>query len=257
MQFNAQVLLPLSPQHAPARRDAGALRRQMRRLACAAALMASMLWACGAQAAGGHHAVDDAALLEPGQCQVELWQERSDHDHTLLNHAGPACRWGALEWGLNLDEWRWSDHGRQRFAGPQVKWATPITKQLSAGVAVGSTWATQDLHGHHYTGTTLIVPVTWQATEAIALHANVGWDQHPHYGSSPRRALAAEWSPGPDWSLVAERFDDHGERHWRAGARYLLSDQLSLDVSRAAFLGPATHPWWAFGLNWTFSPGAR
>ena len=41
------------------------------------ALLACLLGLTGhAYAAGGHHAVEDAALLEPGQCQVEFWHDR-------------------------------------------------------------------------------------------------------------------------------------------------------------------------------------
>jgi hypothetical protein len=42
--------------------------------------LASMLQtAPSALAAGGHHAVDDAALLAEGACQLETWFERVRH----------------------------------------------------------------------------------------------------------------------------------------------------------------------------------
>ncbi|SEL45103.1 hypothetical protein SAMN05216359_109118 [Roseateles sp. YR242] len=212
------------------------------------------LLATAGWAAGGHHAVDDAALLDPGQCQVEVWQERSDAGTFWLNHVGPACRWGGLEWGVNLDTLHQADESPQTYFGPQLKWAVPLSERVSVGVAAASNWNSRDIR---YAGSTVVVPVTWQAATTVALHLNLGVDQHPGAGSRARRGLAAEWSPSMRWSLVAERFDDHGERRWRAGARYLVSDQVSLDLSRAAHLGPDTRPWWALGINWAFSPGAR
>ena len=42
-------------------------------------LTAALGFALHAHAAGGHHFVDDAALLEPGQCAVETCQVSTAH----------------------------------------------------------------------------------------------------------------------------------------------------------------------------------
>lgn len=217
------------------------------------AVLAGLI-AASAQAAGGHHAVDDASIMDPGQCQLELWQERNVHDSGTLTHAGPGCRLGALEWGLNLDRVRAPGEAALTLVGPQAKWAMPLSPSWSVGASVGANWTGRE---GRYTSSQLLVPVTWQATPALALHGNLGLDQQPGVGSSSRRGLAAEWTPSPHWSFVAERFDDHGARHWRGGVRYLVDERLSLDLSRAAHLGPQTRPWWAFGVNWTFSRDGR
>ncbi|WAC72522.1 hypothetical protein OU995_23710 [Roseateles sp. SL47] len=226
-------------------------RHPMLRLGLASALP---LLAPSAQAAGGHHAVDDASILEPGQCQVEIWQERTEHGAGTLNHVGPGCRWGALEWGLNVDQVRQTGQGRQTFAGPQAKWATALTDQWSVGFSVGANWTTRDVR---YSGSTMVIPVTWQPTATLAVHGNLGLDQQPGVGAQARRGLAAEWTPSAHWSFIAERFDDHDARHWRGGVRYLVNERVSLDLSRAAYLGAESRPWWTFGVNWVFSPGAR
>ena len=57
-----------------------------------------------AHAAGGHHAVDDAALLDVGKCKVEGWLERETGGTRTLAHAGAGCRVGPVELGLNLDK---------------------------------------------------------------------------------------------------------------------------------------------------------
>ena len=56
-----------------------------------------------AWAAGGHYAVDDAVILEPEACQVEFWIDKAADGRGTLLHAGPACRVGPVELGLNLD----------------------------------------------------------------------------------------------------------------------------------------------------------
>jgi hypothetical protein len=57
-----------------------------------AALAGALACAPSAHAAGGHHAVDDASILEPGQCQVESWVDRENGGNRSTLHAGTACR---------------------------------------------------------------------------------------------------------------------------------------------------------------------
>lgn len=132
------------------------------------------LIAASAQAAGGHHAVDDASIMDPGQCQLELWQERNVHDSGTLTHAGPGCRLGALEWGLNLDRVRAPGEAALTLVGPQAKWAMPLSPSWRVGASVGANWTGRE---GRYTSSQLLVPVTWQATPALALHGNLGLDQ--------------------------------------------------------------------------------
>lgn len=123
-------------------------------LGASLALMAS---AGRAHAAGGHHAVDDAALLEPGQCQLETWWDRETGGTRTLLHAGPACRIGTVELGLNLDRLRLDGTGTTTVAGTQIKWARPVHDSWSAGVVIGL--AAQD-HAPRFIGSTVVVPVT-------------------------------------------------------------------------------------------------
>ena len=66
-----------SPPGAPQRRGRRTMGNQLK---CGWRVLAVIggLCATGAvQAAGGHHAVDDAQLLEPGQCELESWLTRA------------------------------------------------------------------------------------------------------------------------------------------------------------------------------------
>ena len=84
------------------------------------------LLCCGAaahgQAVAGHFAVDDAALLEAGQCQLDTWVEREGSARSLL-HVGPACRIGPVELGLNADRTQSSGQKPATIVGAQIKWA--------------------------------------------------------------------------------------------------------------------------------------
>lgn len=223
---------------------------QKRRLRRASALPAALL-ACSlpARAAGGHHAVDDAAILDPGQCQVETWADREAGGARTLLHAGPACRVGQVELSLNLDRTRLSGTTTTTAAGPQLKWATALDERFSLGLVLSTTW--QDRRPHR-AGSTLVVPLTWQAAETLQVHVNAGRDFRRHEADSGRAGAALEWAPWPAWSFVAERFRESGADYWRVGARRMLTPDLNVDLSRARGLDGAAPAWWTAGLTWAF-----
>ncbi len=204
-----------------------------------------------ARAAGGHHAVDDAAMLEPGQCQLETWVDRDSHGARSLIHLGPACRIGPIELGLNLDGIDSTDMGATTVIGPQIKWAHPLTETLSAGVVLGANW--QD-RSPSFVASTLVFPLTWQSSDTVTLHINVGRDFRR--GGEPdtnRAGAAVEWAPLPTWSFLAERWREGDADLWRAGARYAVSQSVSIDVSRAQGLHGSEPAAWTLGLNWAFA----
>ncbi|QTN26220.1 hypothetical protein HZ993_12780 [Rhodoferax sp. AJA081-3] len=202
-------------------------------------------------AAGGHHAVDDAAILAPGQCQLETWFDRDSHGARSLIHIGPACRVGPVELGLNLDNTHVTDIGATTAVGPQIKWAHQLTEALSAGVVFGANW--QD-RSPSFVASTVVFPLTWAASETVTIHVNVGRDFRR--GGEPdtdRAGAALEWAPVPAWTFVAERFRESNMDHWRAGVRYVLSQNASIDLSRAKGLHGSEPAWWTVGLSWAFA----
>jgi len=201
-----------------------------------------------ARAAGGHHAVDDASILEPGQCQVESWADREAGGARSLQHVGPACRVGGVELGLNVDRVLLAGAGITSV-GPQLKWATALDERFSAGLVLSTAW--QD-HAPRHVGSTLVVPLTWQAADTLLVHLNAGRDFRRHEADSARAGAALEWAPRADWSFVAERFHESRADYWRAGARWLLAPAVNIDLSRARGLGAAAPAWWTLGLTWTF-----
>lgn len=218
-----------------------------RRLGAAAALLGMALQE--AHAAGGHHAVDDAAILEPGQCQVEAWADRERGGGRTLVHLGPACRLGPLELGLNLDRTRLAGSDATVAAGPQIKWAVPLSESLSVGMVLLAAW--QDPRPR-FAGSTAVLPLTWQPTESLAVHVNLGRDFRRHGPDMPRHGAALEWTATPHWSFVAERFRESEAGFLRLGARYTVNDALSVDLSQARGVAGGTPAWWTVGFNWTF-----
>lgn len=218
-----------------------------RHLRAAAALLGIGLQQ--AHAAGGHHAVEDAALLEPGQCQIETWADRERGGGRTLVHLGPACRLGPVELGLNLDRTREAGSDAAVTAGPQLKWAAPIAESLSIGVVFLATWQAPR---PRFAGSTVVLPLTWQPAEGLAVHVNLGRDFRRQGPDLRRSGAALEWAATPQWSLVAERFRESEANFWRLGARYAVSDALSLDLSQARGLAGAVPAWWTIGLNWAF-----
>ena len=212
-------------------------------------LLACSAFVMSAHAAGGHHAVDDANMLDEGQCKLEVWAERETGGSRTLAHAGPGCRVGPVELDLNIE--------RQKFAGlagsnsfsPQVKWATSLNEQLNIGLVVGSSFTSQSLG---YTGSTVYIPLTWHASDALLAHVNWGRDFQRGGPNQARGGLALEWTTSAELSFIAERFLQSGANSARVGARWAVMPGLSLDISRASTLGPAEPTWITVGVNWQF-----
>lgn len=218
-------------------------------LASLAALTSSLAAVSPAKAAGGHHAVDDATLLEPGQCQVETWFDHELGGARQLLHVGPACRIGAVEFGLNFDRARLDGSRSETIGGAQIKWAREIGNGWSAGVVFGA--AGQD-RSPHYLGSTLVVPVTWQVSETLFAYFNAGRDFRHGQADTSRAGLAVEWTPLSAWSFIAERFREGGANFWRAGARWQATPSINVDLGHARGLNSSTPAWWTLGLTWVF-----
>ncbi len=184
-----------------------------------------------ALAAGGHHAVDDAALLEPGHCKVETWAARNGPRGVGLLHGATGCRLGPIEWAVGADRSRESD-GQQRVAGVQIKWATALTPWLSAGASVAPAWMPTARPRERSLALTGLLTGTWG--EDLRWHANLGRTQtEPGGEQTPRSGLSLDWAVRPGWQLMSEHFREGGSRYWRAGLRWQPAERWTVDASRA------------------------
>ena len=198
----------------------------------------------GAAAAGGHFEVDDAALLPPQRCQVELWALRGEV--LRLAHFGPACRVGPVEVGLAFDRLS-EDAQHDAIAGIQVKWATALAPQLEVGlVASASRDTTRGVNLW-----TVYAPLTWSATDSLQLHANLGGDSLGQRGTTKRLGIGGDWAPDRRFTLLAERLWALDVAVTRVGLRVAVGESATIDASGARLSGSGNRIW-GLGLAFEF-----
>ncbi|ALV07512.1 hypothetical protein [Roseateles depolymerans] len=218
------------------------------------ATLAGVCWPVSSRAAGGHHAVDDASILDAGQCQVELWAEQGSRH--VLQHVGPACRVADVELGLNLERSAMGTGASTGSAGAQIKWAADVQPGLAVGMVWAAGWQGATAR---FTGQTLLLPVSWSPREGLDLHVNVGREWRPHAADGEHRAdverlgAALEWKATLHGQALVEWWRDSGGPQARVGWRYAIRDGLSVDASRAESLRHSRSGWWTVGLNWVFA----
>ena len=205
--------------------------------------------AAAARAAGGPFDVDDAAMVEAGRCQYETWLTRVPAASATLFHLGPGCRVGPVELGLNYDRLSTGSETRSTL-GPQLKWvADPLVGPLSAGIV----WSTaHDLKRGGRPAHALYVPVTWAVNDKVALNANLGADWDFAGARTRRVGVSGEWAAHPKLTVIGERVQVAGDWTSRLGARFMLGDAISLDLS-AARVGPGASRVYGIGLNHAFA----
>lgn len=206
------------------------------------------LAAVQAHAAGGHFAVDDAAILDPGACKLDGWYSRSPGDSHLL-HAGGACRMGPVEVGAGADHERLPGTSQTDW-GLGIKWARPLTDALSVGASLGPAW--QARARPRYQGATVAALLTWTASERLQLHANFGRDLVRGDGDQPRAGVSAAWEFRKDWSAIVERFRADGGHFVRAGLRWEAAQGWTLDLSRSDHIAGSGTGSWTLGLSREF-----
>jgi hypothetical protein len=222
-----------------------ALISMKNKLALAAAWL---LASAGAWSAGGHHSVDDAALKDAGDCELESWFSRETGNGRLL-HAGASCRVGPVELGLGAEYAR-AGGASQTGWSAEAKWARELVEGFSIGASVQSAW--QARARPRYQGVSLVGIATWAPRDDIALHLNIGRDFVHGGGDEKRGGIALEWMPVKSWSFVAERYREQATHFVRAGARHAINDTWTVDASRAHRLtGPAPSTW-TVGLTYAF-----
>lgn len=219
------------------------------KLARGALAALALAGACAAaQAAGGHHAVDDAELLPPGACGQETWFSRSQ-EGDRLQHAGVNCRVGPVEFGAAGEHARVADVSATAW-NVEVKWAHAIADGFGIGLDVQPTWLAH--RSRRYAGTRLSALATWKPDDTLSLHFNAGSSLVRGDRDLPNGGIAAEWSPLARWSFVAERYLDNETHFVRAGARWTAGKQWAVDLSHAHRLSGPIPSFWTLGLSLAF-----
>jgi hypothetical protein len=210
---------------------------------------ALFLCAPRAFAAGGHHAVDDATIVDPHQCQLETWADAYRGGRASW-HLGPACRVGDWELGINADRFGVPGEAQSHTISPQGKWVMPLATNLSTGISLTPIWTEG-----RFSSFQPLVPVTWQPDSQLLVHLNAGRDIPRHGRGRNLAGAAMEWTPRGPWSFVAERFNDVVGRAARIGTRWQPNPFFNIDVSRAHALGDARGGWWTIGVTYVMDRG--
>ena len=218
---------------------------RMGRSARRAAAMAVAGACSGVQAAGGHHAVEDAVLLSRGDCEAETWASRAQGGGHLL-HAGVNCRVGPVELGGAAERSRGDDESATEW-NAELKWAHRLGGGFSVGVDVQPLWVAHRSPRH--AATRFAALATWNAAPEWTLHANAGRDFVRNGRDLPNGGIAVDWTPIARWSFVAERYLEYETHFLRAGARWAAGRQWSVDLSYARSLAGPIASFWTLGLS--------
>jgi hypothetical protein len=208
-------------------------------------LAASFLAASGAHAAGGHHAVDDASVLQGGDCEQETWASHAPRGERLL-HAGLNCGVGPIEIGAAADYARGDGESATAWV-VEAKWAASVTEGFSVGLDLQPVWVAR--RAPRLAGARVSALATWTPSPVVALHFNTGRDFVQGDRDLPNGGIAAEWAARPDWTLLLERYRDFETHFVRAGARWAVHERWSLDLSHAHRMAGPLPSYWTLGVT--------
>lgn len=214
------------------------------------ALLAALAVSCvPAHAAGGHHAVDDAEVMEDDRCKLESWYERSSAAGRLF-HLGGACGVGPLELGGATEPQR-QDGASTAEHSLSAKWATEVAPGLSAGLSATPVWQAHERP--RFQRTTAVTLLTWTPADNVRVHGNLGRDFVHRGGDEARGGVSTDWTPGGGaWQLAAERYRQEGGHFARVAVRWTAAKDWLVDLSRAVKLRGAGESSWSFGLTREF-----
>lgn len=198
-------------------------------------------------AVGGHHVIDDAAILDPGTCHIETWAQRTRSVSGVLTTITPACHVGGFELGVSIDQDR-TEGVDVRSLSPDAKWATPVGEtQWAIGAFIGLNYQSDT---RRWEGYVVNLPVTLDL-DAVAVHFNVGYDGVRGGGGMHRTGVAMEWAVIDPVELMSEVYREFNASSARVGARYLVG-ALSLDLSYAESMRSGGPKLWTGGLTLEF-----
>ena len=232
-----------------------------RNRACLWAAALALLAGLDPSWAGRPLASDDAGAAEHGTCQVEGWVERARSDRASV--VAPAC---GIAHGVELgfDYTLPSPRDTLRAsAGVALKWVPEAAKvgtalgELNFGLKLGAAYDRLAGQGWQRAETGVLALATLQASDALAMHANLGLARET---GGPTTAtvlnLALVWTPNEHALLFVEsQANDKravfGGTVSTVGARWwLVKDRLGLDLTAGREAGAGSGTVWSLGFGW-------
>ena len=195
--------------------------------------------------AGRPMASDDAAILAPGDCQVEAWALRTDTQREWW--ALPACGIGG--WELAAGGGRMRADGLPASQGGTALQAKTVFRTLEpGGWGAGLAVSVQNGSGR---ARAVNIPLSVSlAGDALLLHLNAGWQRQQGLPGRPIWSAGSEYVIAPRWAVSLETYGSRQRPPTRQlGLRYtLVAGEVDLDASLASTRG--ARPQLAFGLTW-------
>jgi len=207
-----------------------------------------------AHAAGGPYVVDDAAIGNVGDCQVESWRS-SATSGDFIGTAQPAC---VVRLGIPV-EITAAFHG-VRFEGEwaalkglQIKFPLLFgLRDLTAAFVIGGLVDITNGEGLTFVN----VPLTIKVRDNFRLNVNSGWlfntesdTRHLTWGGS------FEWDFQKSWTLIAEVFGltgNNSEPRIQAGIRHAPTKAVDLDLVYGHNLTGEQANWLTAGVTFRF-----
>jgi hypothetical protein len=181
--------------------------------------------------ATGPYAVDDAAVGDPGHCQVETWASAAGNGD-LIAVVQPAC---VVNLGVPVEltgtlqpvraDGEWID-----LKGWQIKFIVLRIGDLLVATSVGTLVDA----GSGDSLTLANLPMTIKLNDNLRFNINAGWLFDSAADSNHLfTGVAAEWDFRTSWTLIAEVFGLTGIEEaprMQAGLRYAPMKDVDLDV---------------------------
>ncbi|MDQ8935745.1 hypothetical protein [Acinetobacter rudis] len=189
---------------------------------------------------------DDAGIVDPGHCQVELDQVVSDSQISQVNLT-PACNFANVEFGLPLS---WDD-GEQRYA-LQAKKTLFQAERVPVALAASLTWQPKQQHEKDHVH--LNIPVSYYLNDHVQIDANLGMYRQDH-DNETTWAVASTYSFADVHGVSLEFFKlDSDKTSSQVVYHYhVIPDQVSLFASYGHALNSSDKSWAGLGISWAMA----
>jgi hypothetical protein len=185
--------------------------------------------------AGRPLATEDASMLGAGECQVEMWADRSGvaTDIWLV----PACNVGAgIEWQLGGARTFESGTGALSQSYLQAKTVLRSVDDNPWGVGIVLGLNRQPRRESHtgWDDPFVLVPASFRMGEDTLVHANLGWVRNRSEGRDfTLWGLAFESPVSESVTLLGEAYGENTSRPFlRLGGRFdAVKDRLAFDLT--------------------------
>lgn len=191
-----------------------------------------------ASAHAGRHGVEPAAMLDAGECELEVTPNRLQGGVTAIE-AEFACGLGFLQLGGEAEYEREPPDSSTGWA-LEAKWSRDLG-DWTLGLFLQSGWLAHERPRH--SGVALTGLASYRLREDLQLHLNVGREFVRGGEDGPRSGVGIEWEVRPAWSLMAERYV-RDETHFARGTVRYSTGPWSFALGHAHRLsGPEPSRW--------------